>query len=115
VDDEGALRTLLARLLKRRGFEVLEAETGNEALAIAGGVQLSLVLCDVRMPGMHGTDLYRALIARDPGLARSFIFITGDQASAMVSDSHVPVLVKPFSAEDLDAALTGIGIDTPVA
>jgi PAS domain S-box-containing protein len=115
VDDDDALRTLLARLLKRRGFEVFEAGTGNGALAVAAGVQLSLVLCDVRLPGMHGTDLYRELIERDPGLARSFIFITGDQASAMVSDSHVPVLVKPFSAEDLDAALTGIGIDAPVA
>jgi PAS domain S-box-containing protein len=116
VDDEAALRKLLARLLKRRGFEVFEAQTGNEALAIAGGTRLSLVLCDVRMPGMHGTDLYRELTTKDPELARCFIFITGDQSAIAVGDAigPVPMLVKPFSAEDLDAALTGIGIDTPV-
>jgi len=117
VDDEGSLRKLLARLLKRRGFEVFEAETGSEALVVAAGVRLSVVLCDVRMPGMHGTDLYRELTTKDPELARSFIFITGDQSSVMVGKplESVPVLVKPFSAEDLDAALSGIGIDTPVA
>jgi CheY-like chemotaxis protein len=117
VDDEAPLRKLLARLLKRRGFEVFEAETGNEALAITGVVRLSVVLCDVRMPGMHGTDLYRELTTKDPELARSFIFITGDQSAIALGNpgEPVPVLVKPFSAEDLDAALSGIGIDTPVA
>ena len=117
VDDEAPVRKLLARLLKRRGFEVFEAETGAAALAVAAGVQLSLVLCDVRMPGMHGTELYRELISKDPELAGSIIFITGDRSSVAMDDSleHVPVLLKPFSADDLDAALTGVGIDTPVA
>jgi two-component system NtrC family sensor kinase len=117
VDDEKSLRQLLARLLKRRGFEVFEAETGSDALLVARGVRLALVLCDVRMPGMSGTDLYRELTSRDPELRRSFIFITGDRSSVVTEDwlAHVPVLVKPFSSEDLDAALAGSGIDTPVA
>ena len=79
VDDEAPVRKLLARLLKRRGFDVFEAETGAAALAVAAGVQLSLVLCDVRLPGMHGTELYRELISKDPELAGSIIFITGDR------------------------------------
>ena len=117
MDDEAPVRKLLARLLKRRGFDVFEAETGAAALAVAAGVQLSLVLCDVRLPGMHGTELSRELISKDPELAGSIIFITGDRSSVAMDDSleHVPVLFKPFSAADLDAALTGIGIDTPVA
>ena len=117
VDDETSLRRLLARLLKRRGFEVFEAETGSDALIVARGVRLALVLCDVRMPGMSGTDLYRELTTAAPDLRRSFIFITGDRSSVATEDglAHVPVLVKPFSSEDLDAALAGVGVDTPVA
>jgi PAS domain S-box-containing protein len=116
VDDEAPVRKLLARLLKRRGFDVFEAETGPAGLAIAAGVQLSLVLCDVHLRGMHGTELYRELVAKDPELAGSVIFITGDESVA-VGDSRegVAVLLKPFSAADLDAALSGVGIDTPVA
>jgi len=116
VDDEAAVRKLVSRLLKRRGFEVFEAETGAAAIAIASGGRLSLVLCDVHLPGIRGTDLYRELIAADPALARCIIFITGDQSAVARADGleDVPVLVKPFSADDLDAALTGIGIDTPV-
>jgi PAS domain S-box-containing protein len=115
VDDEMPIRRLLARLLSRRGFEVCEAESGEAALAIAAGGPLSVVLCDVRMPGMSGTDLYRELIMKDPHLASSFVFITGDKSSVNVEDAlqAVPVLEKPFTAADLNAVLERVGI--PVA
>jgi CheY-like chemotaxis protein len=118
VDDDAALRKLLARMLTRRGFDVYEAATGPAALDVAAREQLSLVLCDVRMPGIYGTDLYQQLAAKDPALARCFIFITGDRSlvtSAAGSLEHVPVLIKPFSADELEVALAGIGIDAPVA
>jgi PAS domain S-box-containing protein len=115
VDDEMPIRRLLARLLSRRGFEVSEAGSGDAALAIAAQGPLSVVLCDVRMPGMNGTDLYRELIAKDPALAHSFVFITGDKSSVDLGDAlrDVPVLEKPFTAADLNAVLERVGI--PVA
>jgi two-component system NtrC family sensor kinase len=115
VDDEMPIRRLLARLLSRRGFEVSEAGSGEAALAIAADGPLSVVLCDVRMPGMNGTDLYRELVAKDPALARSFVFITGDKSSVDIGDAlrDVPVLEKPFTAADLNAVLERVGI--PVA
>jgi CheY-like chemotaxis protein len=108
VDDEAPIRRLLGRLLERRGFEVIEAETGEAALEAAGRQPLALVLCDVRMPGMSGVDLYHALAREGDSGARQFVFITGDRGS--VTDAEhglrdVPVLAKPFTSADLDALI----------
>jgi PAS domain S-box-containing protein len=107
VDDELPIRRLVVRLLDRRGYQVLEAETGEAALELAIGTSPDLVLCDVRMPGMTGPELYRAL-AREGRLPDRFVFITGDRAAVRASEpavAYVPVLAKPFTAADLDAVL----------
>jgi PAS domain S-box-containing protein len=109
VDDEPAIRKLVARLLERRGFDVLEAETGEAALDLAEKFPVQLVLCDVRMPGMSGPELYRALASGADAGPRPFIFITGDRAAVGTDGmADVPVLAKPFTAADLDAALESL-------
>lgn len=117
VDDESAIRKLLARLLERRGFEVCEAHSGEAALAIAESAPVSLVLCDVSLPGMSGSHLYRELTIRDPKIARSFVFITGDRSKVHVDEDvkDLPVLEKPFTAADLNAVLAQIGVPAAVA
>ena len=117
VDDEVPIRGMLARLLARRGFQVHEASSGEEALAVVDRASLSVVLCDVRMPGMNGLDLFRQLTARDPHLARSFVFITGDKSSVTIEESlrDVPLLEKPFTAADLSVVLERLGIPTAMA
>jgi two-component system NtrC family sensor kinase len=117
VDDEVPVRRMLVRLLERRGFEVVEADSGAAALAIAGGAQLSLVLCDVRMPGMTGVDVYRELSKKDPKLGRTFVFITGDRSALEIEEAlrNVPVLEKPFTAADLQDVLARVGFDSAVA
>ena len=117
VDDEAAIRKLLARLLERRGFEVCEAHSGETALAIAESAPVSLVLCDVTLPGMSGSHLYRELTIRDPKIARSFVFITGDRSKVRFDGdvNGLPVLEKPFTAADLDAVLARIGVPAAVA
>jgi two-component system NtrC family sensor kinase len=117
VDDEAAVRTLLVRMLVRRGFEVLAADTGAAALDIASSTSLSLVLCDVRMPEMNGIELYREMCTRYPEPRRTFVFITGDSGSVEVEEGleDVPLLSKPFTGADLDAVLTRAGIDAAVA
>ncbi len=55
VDDEEALRTLAAKLIEKRGYHVLTASDGTEALAILkGSVTVDLLVLDVVMPGLSG-------------------------------------------------------------
>lgn len=57
VDDEEALRTLTAKLIAQRGYNVLTAATGTEALdALAGEVAVDLLVLDVVMPGLSGLE-----------------------------------------------------------
>ena len=117
VDDEASIRTLLTRLLRRRGFDVVEADSTSVAMSIAATARLSLVLCDVRMPGSSGKEFYHTLSERYPELGRVFVFITGDRTAIDVDETlrHVPVLAKPFSAEDLQAALVAVGLEEVTA
>jgi two-component system NtrC family sensor kinase len=112
VDDEVPIRRLLTRLLLRRGFDVSEADSGEAALVMSEQARFSIVLCDVRMPGMSGPELYRQLTSKDPKLARGFVFITGDKSPVDVDEAlrDVPVLEKPFTSADLNAVLDRIGI-----
>jgi two-component system NtrC family sensor kinase len=108
IDDEQPIRRLLVRLLERRGFDVIEAASSDAALELGRTAALNLVVCDVRMPGIDGFELYRRLTAARPSLANSFLFISGDTSSSehvSAAFSHVPVLGKPFTAADLDAVV----------
>ena len=101
VDDERALRDLLATALSESGFQVLSAGSGAEALTIASsaGVPIGLLLTDVVMPGMDGPTLARELSRQIPNLR--VCFISGYTAS-LLSESlrewpDATVLEKPFS------------------
>jgi two-component system NtrC family sensor kinase len=111
IDDEPPILTLLSRLLERRGYSVVTASSAEEAETRLGRGPFSIVLCDVRMQGTGGLGFLRWLRERDPALARRMVFITGDEASLAEDDDasrDVPVLVKPFSAADLDRALAAL-------
>jgi two-component system cell cycle sensor histidine kinase/response regulator CckA len=104
VDDEPNLRRLLVRQLEHRGYHVLQAQHGLEALRIyrAALPPVDLVLADVVMPEMNGMQLAAALLDEDP-LVR-FILISGyvPSGSARLSSGMlVPVLQKPFNLDDV--------------
>jgi len=109
VDDEPAVRQPLARFLSRRGAQVREAGDGREALALATTGPCDLVVADLRMPGMDGNELYRALKERRPDLARRVLILSGDLA--YLSDSaegEVPpdrVLMKPVELAEFERFL----------
>jgi DNA-binding response OmpR family regulator len=61
ADDDDGLRQLLRLILVREGFEVFEAASGEQALALAVTVDPALILLDVMMPGLDGYDVCRRL------------------------------------------------------
>jgi CheY-like chemotaxis protein len=113
VDDEVPIRQLLTRLLERRGYTVHAADTGTSALRLAASNQFSLVICDVRMPGVSGIELHRRLQEEHGGSPRHFVFMTGDTTpvdALPLSDGQTSILPKPFTAADLDTLLAKIGL-----
>jgi PAS domain S-box-containing protein len=100
VDDEPAVRMLLARLLEKQGYVVRSAENGEEALAWSDE-PFEIVFCDVRMPKVGGRELFKQMSERQPRLANRFVFITGDTLSQDIvefsSRHHIVMLSKPFT------------------
>jgi CheY-like chemotaxis protein len=76
ADDDAAVRFGAAELLASLGLEVLEAESGEEALAIVRRAELHIALLDMHMPGPSGIEVFTAIRAETPGLP--CIFWSGD-------------------------------------
>ena len=77
VEDDQSVRQLLAHVLRRRGYRVLQASSGEEArdaFAVHSG-EIQLVLTDMVMPGMSGRELAERLLSERPGLR--IIFMSG--------------------------------------
>jgi two-component system cell cycle response regulator CpdR len=110
VDDEEAVRELIADVLDEHGYEVEMAADGEDALRLCEQGRYDLILSDLRMPKMDGAVLYQALQDKyGPAMPR-MIFVTG-QAYAMdyagfLGMAAVPVLAKPFTVNDLQKAVS---------
>ena len=109
VDDEDSVRSIVARILRRAKYEVLEASSGAAALALAESHPgtIDLVISDLYMPGLHGPAVAEKLAATRPGL--KVLFISGYADHEVVGQTGVPAgssfLQKPFSTETLTAAV----------
>ncbi|MCK5319034.1 MAG: response regulator [Anaerolineales bacterium] len=99
VDDEEAYRSLMAGHLKRKGFEVVKASDGKQALASLQESSFDVLVTDLMMPKMSGLDLLRQAKKLDPWL--EVIVITasghvGNAVSAMREDGAYDYLLKPL-------------------
>lgn len=102
VEDEVVLRRLLQEILRSRfGCHVEIATNGVEAMAAIEASTFDLVLADIRMPEMSGTELYLRLRELRPELARRFVFVTGhpgeNALAAEIAKWNVPLIAKPFT------------------
>ncbi|GGB84112.1 sigma-54-dependent transcriptional regulator [Dyadobacter sediminis] len=66
IDDEDKLRSLLARIIKGEGFEVVEAADGHSGLKQIENQEIDAVLCDVRLPDRNGVEMIGLLKAKNP-------------------------------------------------
>jgi DNA-binding NtrC family response regulator len=112
IDDEASIRLALRRFLTRDGWRVEEAADGRIALEKLaegpdGPPHYDLLICDLRMPGVSGTELYDWLHANRPELIARLIVATGDAVSPDAADfvqrTACPVLQKPFELSELRA------------
>jgi len=115
VDDDPVSRTLLERILKREGFNVITAQDGEEALRLFKAQYIPIVLTDWMMPKMNGVDLCRAIRQIEtPGYVFIIIITAKDSRDDIVkgleagADDYVN---KPFYPPELLARIkTGIRI-----
>lgn len=103
VDDEASLRTTLAANLELDGFDVVEASDGVEALALARTRAFDLVLTDIRMPGMNGVDLFRAIRQLHPTVPVLLMtaFAVEHLIQQALREGVYMVIPKPFDVEQL--------------
>jgi two-component system response regulator MprA len=110
VDDEPAVREVLARILEVEGFEVALAGDGRAAVRAQASAPADAVLLDVLMPGLNGLEVCRRL--RDTGDRTPVLMLTardgvGDRVAGLEAgaDDYLP---KPFALEELLARLRAL-------
>lgn len=104
IEDEAGVRDIAVSVLRSRGYEVEEAEDGEEALEIINAKpgHFDLVISDVVMPGMNGPTLIKQ--AREKLAHARVIFISGyaeQELAKQLDDRAVSFLPKPFSVRQL--------------
>jgi two-component system NtrC family sensor kinase len=102
IDDEEAIDEVITELLTEAGCQVDAVTTGESALERMKAGSYDLILCDVRMPGMDGPEIYGEVERLKPELAPRFLFLTGDisdQTRAFLEETAMPYLMKPFTRE----------------
>ncbi len=118
VDDEESLRRFGARTLEDRGYRVLTAESGEQAVEVFRdqGRDLDLVVMDLGMPGMGGRQALRRILALDP--RARVVIASGYAANAQVKEAldagAVGYVAKPFRQADLLATVRR-ALDQPQA
>src|SRR4051794_3797679 len=103
VDDEDALRELMAERLSDAGFEVVQAESGERALEMLTEFAFDVVITDLRMPGIDGTQVIAAALERYPGIVG--IVVTGygtvKDAVDAIKRGAADFIAKPFQFDEL--------------
>lgn len=103
VDDEQNIRKMLVRVLSSEGYTIKEAANGLEALKKLEGENCSLVLLDLKMPGLNGIEILRKIKEYDPNLPVIMMSAYGSIAEAVeaMKLGALDYLIKPFDIEEL--------------
>lgn len=105
VDDDSSIRWVLSKALQNAGFKVMAADNGQSALQILENHKTTILITDVKMPGISGLELMETVKNRYPNLP--VIIITANADTQMAVESHqigaFDYLPKPF---DLNQAVS---------
>jgi len=111
VDDEPAIRQVVAAQLRKAGHSVEQASDGEAAMERLAKGDLDIVLCDIKLPGLSGIELLRQ--ARATGIDTAFIMMTAfasvDTAIEAIKAGAADYMIKPLNNEELLHRLTKVG------
>jgi two-component system NtrC family sensor kinase len=109
IDDEDSILQMIQEALTVNGYKVDVARDGETALRRLGQYHYDLALCDWKMPGLNGEQVYERLRSSNPEMSRRLIFITGDVVSEKTQEflqaSDKVCLSKPFTLAEFRAAI----------
>jgi putative two-component system response regulator len=107
VDDEESIRNAIGKFLKARGYDIVVAENGADALDALQRERFDALLCDVRMPGMLGTEVVPRALELRPDLAVLMLTAVNDAPTATEVLAHgaMDYLMKPVELDDLAKAV----------
>jgi two-component system, NtrC family, response regulator AtoC len=111
IDDEPAIRQILAAHLSRAGYQVQQAANGLDAFEILSKGEIDAAICDIKMPDISGIELVRR--TRAAGIDTSFIMMTAfasvDTAIEAIQAGAADYMVKPVRNEEVLHRLLKIG------
>lgn len=101
VDDDPGVRFALTEVLADRGYRVITAGSGAQALTLLDGVDV--VVTDLSMPGMDGLELVAQICARSPGLPVILLTAHGSENMVRIASSRgaCGCLSKPFDIDEI--------------
>jgi two-component system response regulator HydG len=107
VDDTEIVRTTISRMLAGRGYNVSEASSGEEALALIATTTIDLLVSDLRLgEGMSGAELITKATVLQPGAKT--ILMSGSISVRRSQKPSYPVLAKPFREAELMELVSGL-------
>jgi len=114
VDDESIVREVLQRYLSRKGYEVLTADNGEQAILYYKAWDPCMVLLDIMMPGVSGTEIMRKIREYDP--EARIIVITAikdrDTGAFVFKNGGKDIITKPIN---FDYLINSVMINSVVA
>ena len=117
VEDEDVFRRSLGKYLRKAGYAVLEAETGERALELIGERAVEAVLLDLKLPGVDGLTVLREMKSREPTVAVIMMTAFGDIKPAVeaIKLGACHYLAKPSNTDDIEEAFQKATGDVQVA
>jgi len=110
VDDEQSLTDLLSIALEDEGYSCITAATGEDALKKLPMGNVDVVLLDLRLPGISGMDVLRAIKSTYPGTAVIVVTASGDAQTAVeaMKIGAVDYITKPFELERVNSSIEDV-------
>ncbi len=109
IDDEETILQVVSETLAQEGYQVDVVRDGEAALQRLGETQYDLALCDWKMPGLNGQQVYERLRVSNPAMSERLIFFTGDvvnpRTQQFLEERGKVCLTKPFSLNDFKSAV----------